>query len=506
MAQSSPPASLPPAAQEALNKGIIAAKVPDYLLAIRYFEDARKISPDSPVVYLNLGVAESKIPLRELRAIAWLGAYLAALPNASNAAAVKEQITVLEVKNQSNVSHLIKAAQDAASSSKWNRTFMLTDVSTLWAKSGDIAAAFSTIDLQKDDIGGISRASTLAQISAVQARGGDVSGAKTTANMIQRGVYKTKSLKEIGMAQTDAKDIGGARLTLLAAFQTAGLIENRQDRGYEQNAIARAQIDAGDFSAAHDTLLSALKTADLIPVQTPTDAMVKASIQRPSGDLYVAIQDVASARAAFLSAYNNSKLMADADDRSYQQSNIAISQAKGGDLANAAQTLSAAQASANLVQGERKTIMLRLVDRAREEFAEAQIKVGDFTGAKKTADFFADGDQKKGIEKAIAEAQTKIAVADVPVPTPPPPPSNFPPKPIISVSDWLSVLGYNSPQFSRYSAQLNSAAFLDLVGYLKSLPASDDPQKVFDGLFKTADAFVSAQTTVVEMLKQQLAR
>ena len=45
LAQTNAPAPLPPAAQEALNKGIIAAKVPDYPLAIRYFEEARKIAP-----------------------------------------------------------------------------------------------------------------------------------------------------------------------------------------------------------------------------------------------------------------------------------------------------------------------------------------------------------------------------------------------------------------------------------------------------------------------------
>jgi hypothetical protein len=44
LAQTSAPAHLPPAAQEARDKGIIAAKVPDYLLAIRYFEDARKLA------------------------------------------------------------------------------------------------------------------------------------------------------------------------------------------------------------------------------------------------------------------------------------------------------------------------------------------------------------------------------------------------------------------------------------------------------------------------------
>src|SRR6266699_1493919 len=74
LAQTNAPAPLPAAAQEALNKGIIAAKVPDYLLAIRYFEEARKLAPQAPVIFMNLGLAESKIPGRELRAIAWFGA------------------------------------------------------------------------------------------------------------------------------------------------------------------------------------------------------------------------------------------------------------------------------------------------------------------------------------------------------------------------------------------------------------------------------------------------
>ena len=43
--QANAPAPLPPAAQQALDKGIIAAKVPDYLLAIRFFEEARKLAP-----------------------------------------------------------------------------------------------------------------------------------------------------------------------------------------------------------------------------------------------------------------------------------------------------------------------------------------------------------------------------------------------------------------------------------------------------------------------------
>src|SRR5712671_6628427 len=114
LAQPNALAPLPPAAQEALNKGILAAKVPDYPLAIRFFEEARKLAPAAPVIFMNLGIAESKIPGRELRAIAWFGAYLAATPDAPNAAVVREQIAVLDVRNQSNVSRFLKTVQDAA--------------------------------------------------------------------------------------------------------------------------------------------------------------------------------------------------------------------------------------------------------------------------------------------------------------------------------------------------------------------------------------------------------
>ena len=162
------PAPLPPAAQEALNKGIIAAKVPDYLLAIRYFEEARKLAPQAPVIFMNLGVAESKIPGRELRAIAWFGAYLAASP-APNAAAVKEQIAVLEVRNQSNVSRLIKTMQDSAHQmSPGYRDGGLRDAAVLWANAGDFSSALKIADLSE----GSYRAPILLDIAEIQIKVG----------------------------------------------------------------------------------------------------------------------------------------------------------------------------------------------------------------------------------------------------------------------------------------------------------------------------------------------
>src|SRR5689334_14072153 len=95
---------LPPAAQQAFDKGLLAMKTPDYLLAAQYFQEARQIAPAAPEVFLNFGLAESKIPSRELRALAWFGAYLAASPNGSNAPTARAEIAALELKNKANLS------------------------------------------------------------------------------------------------------------------------------------------------------------------------------------------------------------------------------------------------------------------------------------------------------------------------------------------------------------------------------------------------------------------
>jgi tetratricopeptide (TPR) repeat protein len=201
-AQTSVPAPLPPAAQEALNKGFIAAKVPDYLLAIRYFEDARKIAPDAPIIYFNLALAESKIPGRELRAIALFGAYLAAIPTAPNAAAVKEQIDILYIRSQSNTSRLIKQVQDAANQTPNYRTPHLLDVVVLWAKAGDIAQALKTADLVQDDRNnGPYKGIAQFYIAEAQSKNGDIAGAQKTANLIQDEGWKGRAQKAMAEAQ-----------------------------------------------------------------------------------------------------------------------------------------------------------------------------------------------------------------------------------------------------------------------------------------------------------------
>jgi len=214
LAQTTAPAPLPPAAQEALDKGIIAAKVPDYLLAIRFFEDARKIAPDAPIIYLNLGLAESKIPGRELRAIAFFGAYLAAAPNAQNAAAARQQIAVLEVRNQSNLSRFIKSIEHPPTQTTSPNELRYTvsqinlvnirNIAMLWAKAGDIAAALKAVELIKGD---------------------DAYGAR---------IYRSEARRAIVEAHIEAGDIG-------AAGKTAALLQENGDKAAAQKVVADAQ-------------------------------------------------------------------------------------------------------------------------------------------------------------------------------------------------------------------------------------------------------------------------
>jgi tetratricopeptide (TPR) repeat protein len=138
-------AELTPDAQQAVNKGILAAQQQDYLLAIRYFADARKISPKAPEIYYDLGLAESKIAGRELRAIAWLAAYVAANPSAPNVDAVKSEIDALDVKSQSNLSRLIRSVQDAAGQTGSDQEFYLGQVAGLWTAASTVRPAVAAV-------------------------------------------------------------------------------------------------------------------------------------------------------------------------------------------------------------------------------------------------------------------------------------------------------------------------------------------------------------------------
>jgi tetratricopeptide (TPR) repeat protein len=262
------PDPLTPEAQAAINKGIIAAKVPDYLLAIRFFEAARKLAPEAPVIYLNLGLAESKIPGRELRAIAWFGAYLAAYPDAPNAVAVKEQIDMLEVRNQSNVSRLIKTVQDTADQiTGVYHVQNLLKVVRLWLGMNDITEALRTAKLM---------------VHSIKDRDETVFNTPTSEGLSKSDqekrhvvTYRDYALRDIAYAQTTKGEIKNA-------LKTIDLMTYSSTKAGALAHIADEEITAGDISGARKTLLSALKIADRIDKEAGAGILTPESIKSQS--------------------------------------------------------------------------------------------------------------------------------------------------------------------------------------------------------------------------------
>jgi tetratricopeptide (TPR) repeat protein len=171
-------------------------------------------------------------------AICWFGAYLAANPNALNAAAVKDQIDALEVKGQSNLSRVIKSVQDNASQTANNKEYNLPD---------------QIQDAQK-------KSSEQCNIAEAQTRTGDVTGAKTTlasalktADHIQNVGSKILAQQNIAKAQAKAGDIKDAKETFASALRAVDLI----DAAYYKNStlvdISNDQVYSGDYEGAQKT-------------------------------------------------------------------------------------------------------------------------------------------------------------------------------------------------------------------------------------------------------------
>jgi len=144
-ASAATPASLPPAAQEAFDKGLGAARQQEWKLAIRYLDEARKAAPEDAAIYFNLALAETKLPGREWRAIAWFQAYLALLPDAGNAPAVRTQIRDLELRGEANMGRILDMAKDLANkfTESSSRAAALKRIGTKLVEAGDYSGAIT---------------------------------------------------------------------------------------------------------------------------------------------------------------------------------------------------------------------------------------------------------------------------------------------------------------------------------------------------------------------------
>ncbi len=81
----------------------MAASQKDWAVAIDYFDQARRVAPLQPQPLYYLGLAETQIPGRELRAIVWLEVFLALVPQDAEATNVRQVISEMEVRVRKNL-------------------------------------------------------------------------------------------------------------------------------------------------------------------------------------------------------------------------------------------------------------------------------------------------------------------------------------------------------------------------------------------------------------------
>lgn len=219
--------SLPPQAQEAIARGLTAAKGKDYRQAIRHFEEARKNGPYAPEVLFNLGLAESRMPGRELAAMVWLKAFLAASPDAPQAEKVRDLYGRLETSAKATIARLL--------------------------------------DLQKELVGklpnGQERDEAFSRLSGCQARAGDFAGARRSAD--QAGSRKAKAYTYIAYYQADRGDLAGARRSAELSDDKRGVLLRIEliETGMRNYNSAMVMPEIAESEARKGDIPSALKMA-----------------------------------------------------------------------------------------------------------------------------------------------------------------------------------------------------------------------------------------------------
>ncbi len=277
------PFDLPPEVQPqvdaALARGFEAARKKDFVGAVAEFGKARTLAPKSPEVFYNLGLAESKIPGRELRAVCWLGAYLDFDPNVDNAPAVRSLIDAIK---SVGVKRFLRATQDIVMTipDTSERNIGLQAVVDLWATLGDYPAAYAANALSSDSYqanrgitavaddqvrrGNIedalrtastikdaaARGGVLLDVAEMKQKRGDMDGALKVVDGIESPYYKATAYAHLADFMSRTRNFAAAADLARKGIAVVDAIKNGTLREKAMATLAGSLARAGDFSGA----------------------------------------------------------------------------------------------------------------------------------------------------------------------------------------------------------------------------------------------------------------
>jgi len=404
-------APLDPAAQRALDEGVKAAKDSKFLVALGHFEVARRLAPESPVVFLNLGLAESKLPTRELRAIAWFGAYLAVYPEAPNAEAVKTEIRALQLRSKAMVAQLIASLQPLALQMPSGGYTQQRDLVSLWAKADNVDAALKLLDGMKPDK--IYDAYPLRAVAAAQARAGDLTGAAASVGRIEWVERKVEALIDLAAAY-QAKGYKEAALASIAAAETA-LTDAKSIDTALVNAIIARRVLMGDVPGAQATAAKFKIETNLAgPLMDLTRAhMAKGDaeqaltaakllpVPREAGSFYMDLAMEKLGNGDFAGAR---RVARDSPDPLYRH---LLGSYMRRALLPAVEPAEAAEILNEDLENAARIVEANYRSDSYQSIAEAQAKRGDFAGAEATFKLVGDDDDRSWVGWTIVLEKSK---------------------------------------------------------------------------------------------------
>ncbi|MFC2140580.1 hypothetical protein ACFLQ1_02540 [Candidatus Auribacterota bacterium] len=362
--------TLPLEAEEAMTRGLAAAKINEWELAIKYFSQAQEIAPESPHVLLNLGLASDRWGTRDILAIAYYRAYLAALPQASNAAQVRSRIIELEVRVEAKVCNMIpKVKEMNLLLLKNNRLNIYRTIASAQFHLGDHETASKTARFIKDKNNRINDHDRYSQhIVSQKLKKGNIKGALNIAKRmydenddVRHYQYHSKSYayKNISFAQLGKADLEGAR-------KTTALIQNRGYRAEVQTRVAQELLKKGDIKEAVELLKTASFECSYGYYNEFRIYFNIADAQFKKDDKKGALKTVKQAKKQVESS-------TDKKGKASLLSEIAKYQVKAGNKKEAVKTIKQALA----IECDDDFLRYLIVC--------VQAEVGDFKGAKKTA-------------------------------------------------------------------------------------------------------------------------
>lgn len=197
--------------QEAMARGLSAARQQDFELAVKYFNQAKEADLYSPYVQFNLALAYEKAGGKELLAIACYRSFLAMAPRAANAEQVRKKIIDLEIKVESNIRKLIRTAKDASLTlgNYFEREAATTKHYQYLKRTWGKKEAEEEKNFYRDN----QSRKPLEALSMAQVKAGDISGALETSQRIHNEGIQNEIKLKIVEIQIKKGEVAGARQT-----------------------------------------------------------------------------------------------------------------------------------------------------------------------------------------------------------------------------------------------------------------------------------------------------